>query len=131
MKGEELVNKYNASKIDCFNRFGDSSFEYLKAKGVNVSEMYCYVAQGDIFMGQLIADLSLFTITDWNNEEVVSESEGLCKKVTMVMDRRAKVVTQTSTLINNTDEFCKGFDSIPMQSFLTDGMKILYPKSKK
>ncbi len=127
MKGESLANKFNAAQINCFNHYGDTSFTNLKRNGVDISEMYCYIAQGDILNNLLMADLQLFTITDWNSEQVVAEWEGLCRKITMVLDRRAKSVSQTGTLINNTG-LCEGLSPEPQLSYLTDGLKVLHPE---
>lgn len=126
MKGESLVNKFNAAQVDCFNHYGDTSFVNLKRAGIDIPEMYCYIAQGDIFDHMLIADLALFTITDWNPEQVVAESDGLCRKVTLTLDRRAKSVSQTSTLIDSTG-LCEGLSPEPQLSYLTDGFKLLHP----
>ncbi|KKS92624.1 MAG: hypothetical protein UV68_C0041G0011 [Candidatus Collierbacteria bacterium GW2011_GWC2_43_12] len=122
-KGEELANKFNSVEIQCFNKYGDVAFDDLKQAGINTEEMYCYIAQGDVIKGYLSTYLSLFPITDWDKEKVVAEKEGLCRKTIMTLDRRAKSVTQTSTLINNEGELCSGLSPEPIQSYLTNGFE--------
>lgn len=124
-KGEELANKFNSVEIQCFNRYGDVDFSELKTAGININEMYCYIAQGDIIDGHLSTYLSLFTITDWSKEKVVAEKEGLCRKTVMTLDRRAKSVTQTSVLVNGEGELCSGLSSEPIQSYLTNGFEVV------
>ena len=129
MKGETLANKINAATISCFNNYGDESFEILRHLGADLSEMYCYIAQGDIISNMLMANLSLFTITDWNAERVVAEAEGACRKTIMILDRRAETVTQTGTLINDSG-LCEGLSKEPTQAYLTDGLKVLHPEAE-
>lgn len=128
IKGEELVNKYNAAEISCFNNYGEMSLEEIRSFGVE-PEMYCYIAQADVFNGLLAADLSLFTITEWSPKRVVAESVGMCRKVTMTLDRESKTITQLATLLadSSDSELCGSFSSDPIQSFLTDGEKVIYP----
>lgn len=123
-KGERLANKFNTVTIDCFNHYGDTSFQSLRKSGTGPGEAYCYIAQADVIDGYLSSDLQLFTITDWDSAKVVAESEGLCRKTIMILDRKAKTVTQTGTLINN-DGLCKGFSSDPIQSYLSDGLDVI------
>jgi len=130
LKGEEIANKYNAANINCFNHYGETSLEEIRNRGIE-PEMYCYIAQADIFDGSLSADLSLFTITEWNEKRVVAESVGLCRKVTMTLDRESKTITQLATLLAGASDvdFCEGLSSDPIQSFLTDGDRVINPSN--
>lgn len=128
-KGEKLANKYNAAYISCFNDYGDMSFSEIRKKyGIDPAsreiEMYCYIAQADIINNYLNSDLQLFSITDWNENAVVAEFNGICRKTVMILDRKAKTVTQTGTLVGDS-ELCEGLSKEPIQAYLEDGSKVL------
>lgn len=125
-KGEELANKFNAAQINCFNTYGDVSFEDIRGFGVDPTqaEMYCYIAQADIIDGFLNVDLQIMPITDWNMNTVTAESTGLCRRVVMTLDRASQTITQTGTLIDS-EGICEGLSEEPIQSYLTDGLKVL------
>jgi len=125
-KGEKLANKYNAVEISCFNAYGDTSLESIRRAGVD-PEFYCHVAQADVLSGYLASSLSLFTITEWSAERVVAESDGGCRKVTMVLDRASKTITQTG-LLTNSEGLCGVLSPEPQQIYLTNGLDVILGK---
>lgn len=127
MKGEELANKYNSVSVSCFNDYGDMPLDTVKRLGGD-AEMYCYVAQGDILDGYMAANLTVFTVTEWNEERVVAVSEGGCRKVTMTLDRASETVTQQAVLINTDPPLCSELSPEPVLSYLTNGLKVTNPE---